>query len=72
MLMGGVMRVVVNGKPVECEEGTSLRDLIAQLGFEPGAVVAERNRELVPGDDFAQTRLVEGDALELLQFVGGG
>ena len=66
------MRIVVNGKPVECEAGTNLRDLIVQLGFKPGAIVAERNREIVPGEQFAQTCLGEGDKLELLQFVGGG
>jgi thiamine biosynthesis protein ThiS len=66
------MRLVVNGESVECEAGTSLRGLIVQLGFTPEAVVAERNRELVPGGRFAQTDLEEGDRLELLQFVGGG
>ena len=66
------MRIVVNGKPVECGEGTNLNGLIVQLGFKPQAVVVERNRELVPGDDFARTCLEEGDRLELLHFVGGG
>ena len=69
---GGVMRVVVNGSPVVCEEGTSLYGLVVQLGFKPEAVVAERNRELVPARDFARIRLKEGDRLELLHFVGGG
>jgi len=66
------MRVVVNGKPVECEAGTNLRDLIVQLGFKPGAIVVERNRELVRREDFPRILLGEGDTLELLQFVGGG
>jgi len=66
------MHIVVNGKPVACEAETSLRALILQLGFKPEVVVVERNRDLVPGEDFARTRLEEGDRLELLHFVGGG
>jgi len=66
------MRIVVNGKTIECEVGTNLDSLILQLGFKSRAVVAERNRELVPSDDFVRTRLEEGDKLELLHFVGGG
>ena len=66
------MRLVVNGKPVTCEAGTNLHDLIVQLGLKPGAVVAERNREPVPSGDFASVSLEEGDTLELLHFVGGG
>jgi thiamine biosynthesis protein ThiS len=66
------MQIVVNGKPVACAAQTSLHSLILQLGFKPEAVVAERNRELVPGEDFARTSLEEGDKLEVLHFVGGG
>lgn len=66
------MTITVNGKSVTCEAGVSLRELILQLGFTPDTVVAERNRELVPGEHFAETRLEEGDTLELLHFVGGG
>ena len=66
------MRIVVNGQPVSCEVGTNLHDLIVQLGLKPEAVVVERNRELVPGENFVRTCLEEGDNLELLHFVGGG
>ena len=66
------MHIVVNGEPVECEAQTSLHGLIVQLGFNPAAIVVERNRELVSGGDFSQTSLEEGDKLELLHFVGGG
>ena len=66
------MHIIVNGGSVECEAGTSLHGLIVQLGFKPEAVAAERNLELVPGEDFSRTSLEEGDKVEILHLVGGG
>ncbi len=66
------MEITVNGKVVCCEPGTSVRALVLQLELEPESVVVERNRELVPGEQFASTVLEEGDVLEILHFVGGG
>ena len=66
------MQIVVNGAPVTCPEQATLLDLARQLAFAPDRVVAELNREIVPSALFGETRLSEGDTLELLQFVGGG
>jgi len=35
-------------------------------------VAVERNREIVPKSTFARVVLSDGDALEIVQFVGGG
>jgi thiamine biosynthesis protein ThiS len=32
----------------------------------------ERNREIVPKSQYEQTPLAEGDALEIVHFIGGG
>ena len=66
------MQVIVNGTSEPLQEGITLHDLIATRGLDPSRVVAELNREIVPGEEFPKTRLQEGDRLELLQFVGGG
>ncbi len=66
------MQVIVNGMSESLQEGDTLHDLIASRGLDPSRVVAELNREIVPGEEFPKTRLQEGDRLELLQFVGGG
>lgn len=66
------MQVIVNGTSESLQEDVTLHDLIASRGLDPARVVAELNREIVPGDQFRETRLREGDRLELLQFVGGG
>jgi thiamine biosynthesis protein ThiS len=35
-------------------------------------VAVERNREIVPKSAYGETRLAEGDRIEIVQFVGGG
>lgn len=66
------MHIRVNGADTVCPEASTVLDLARQLGLTPDRLVVERNREIVPAADFAETVLQEGDDLELLQFVGGG
>lgn len=63
--------IEVNGERREVPAGTTVRGLIELLGLS-GPVAVERNRELVPRAQHAAALLAEGDALELVHFVGGG
>lgn len=66
------MVIVLNGKEAEVPEGTTVLGLLESCGLATGSVVVERNREIVPEDSFGDTRLQDGDHLEVLRFVGGG
>lgn len=66
------MQIVVNGKDTDVPQGATVLDLITEHGLDPDVVVVERNLDIVPGDAFADTALIAGDRIELLQFVGGG
>ena len=46
--------------------------LIENLGMKQDRVAVELNRNIVPRDQWAATKLSEGDQLEIVQFVGGG
>lgn len=63
--------VVVNGEARRLEPGATVVDLVRALGL-VGRVAVERNGELVPLARHASCRLVEGDRLEVVTFVGGG
>lgn len=65
------IHVEVNGERREVAAGTTVRALCDQLGL-LGPVAVERNREIVPRAQHADTVLADGDALELVHFVGGG
>lgn len=66
------MHLFVNGELKSCDEATSLTALIEQLGMKGDRVAVELNRDIVPRTQWADTRLHEGDRLEIVHFVGGG
>ena len=66
------MKLRINGQEREVAEALRLSDLLLALELPPGRVAVERNGEIVPRGRFQDTALAEGDALEVVQFVGGG
>jgi thiamine biosynthesis protein ThiS len=66
-----VPAIVVNGRAAEVTAAT-LEALLAELGLRGERVAVERNRELVPRRRWADTPLVPGDQIEIVQMVGGG
>ncbi len=66
------MVIVVNGERRSVPAPATLLDLLAHLGLDPRTVVVELNREIVRRPRLAETGLAEGDAVELVHFVGGG
>jgi sulfur carrier protein len=66
------VKVKINGEDREIEEGLSLAGLLEELQIRPGRVVVELNRDIVSREQHGSTLLKEGDALEIVHFVGGG
>jgi sulfur carrier protein len=65
------MNLIINGESQTLFADT-LAALVDQLGMKSDRVAIELNREIVPRGQWAQTRLAEGDRLEIVHFVGGG
>jgi thiamine biosynthesis protein ThiS len=66
------MKVKINGEEKEIADGQNLGSLLEELQIRPARVVVEHNRNIVPRDAYGATLLAEGDALEIVHFVGGG
>jgi sulfur carrier protein len=66
------MNIVINGHPQQLTSGKILSDIVASYGKPSRHIIAELNGAIVPFDQWAQTSLKDGDALELVTFVGGG
>ena len=66
------MDVTVNGELRRIGEAATVKTLIEQLGLDARKLAVERNREIVPKSRYAETALGDGDALEIVHFVGGG
>ncbi|MGH7831873.1 MAG: sulfur carrier protein ThiS [Candidatus Binatia bacterium] len=66
------MIVHINGETRDIGTGLSIAQLLEGLGIRPGRVVVELNRDIVSRDAHSETILKEGDAVEIVHFVGGG
>ena len=63
--------VKINGEERDLA-GRTLADYLSCAGFDPARVAVERNGEIVPKRLYGETALADGDALEIVGFVGGG
>ncbi len=70
--MNDTIQIVVNGEPQAVASGASLLELLAVLELDPRAVVVEHNRRIVRRPALGDVRVANGDAVELVHFVGGG
>ncbi|MFN4263426.1 MAG: sulfur carrier protein ThiS [Thioalkalivibrionaceae bacterium] len=64
------IRIQLNGNLEHFEVG-DLAELVAALNL-TGRFAVERNGELVPRSLFADTRLEDGDRIEIVRAIGGG
>jgi len=64
--------VQVNGESRETAAGTTVRQLLDQLGLNAGRVAIEYNLQILSKTKWEETRVANGDKLEIVQFVGGG
>jgi sulfur carrier protein len=66
------MVVSVNGKIVDLPEGTSVDGLLDHLKVKREYTAVAVNREITPKAQYADTRLKDGDKVEVVRPMGGG
>ncbi|WP_301116310.1 sulfur carrier protein ThiS [Pusillimonas sp. (ex Stolz et al. 2005)] len=66
------MNITLNGKPHALGHDRSVADLIRSLGFEGKRIAVERNGDIVPKSQHADTLLNSNDVVEIVVAVGGG
>jgi len=64
--------IILNGEPRPLRQPSTVADLLAKLGHDGRRVAVEVNLDLVPLARHAETKLKEGDAVEIVTLVGGG
>ncbi len=65
------MTITVNGEKRELATGVTVAQLLEQLKLAPRNVAVELNRRLLRSELY-ETALKDGDAVEIVTFVGGG
>ncbi|MFQ5509272.1 MAG: cysteine synthase A [Leptospirillia bacterium] len=66
------IRVKINGKAEELQDGTTVGALLSEREIEPRMVSVEHNGVILERDSFDAAALADGDKLELMFFMGGG
>ena len=62
----------MNSEPRQATEGTTVAELLEQLGLQRKVVAVEVNLQVVPRPQHAETVLSAGDRVEIVTLVGGG
>jgi len=67
-----VIQLSVNGQARQVEPGANIERLLDLLELAGKRIAVEKNGEIIPRSSYADTRLADGDALEIVVAVGGG
>jgi thiamine biosynthesis protein ThiS len=67
------LTITLNGDPYVLDSGPlTIADLLARLDIDPRRVAVERNLVVIKRGVYADTRIDDGDEIEIVNFVGGG
>ena len=66
------MTIILNGEKKKVPDGITVFGLLEHLNIRHQRVAVERNEEIVKKSSYAETVLNDGDALEVVSFMGGG
>jgi thiazole synthase len=66
------LSVRVNGEDRQVPGGSSVAAMVSLLGLDPKRVAVERNLEVIPRSLLTTVSVEDGDAYEIVHFVGGG
>jgi len=67
-----VIELLINGESRSFPAPLTLSQLVESLDLAGKRIAIEKNGEIVPRSQHADTRLVSGDRLEIVVAVGGG
>ena len=67
-----MLELKINGETRRFPDPLTVAGLVEQLGYTGKRIAVERNGEIVPKSQHAETALAAGDQLEIVVAVGGG
>ena len=70
--MSETIEISINGEPRRVPAGSTLSELVKLLDLAPERLAIELNLKIVRRNQWEETLLQPGDALEIVHFVGGG
>jgi thiamine biosynthesis protein ThiS len=66
------LRITLNGDSFEVAGPMTVSQLLARLEIDPRRVAVEHNLTVLKRAAFDTTQVIDGDSVEIVNFVGGG
>lgn len=66
------MKITLNGRLTEVPDAATVAELLAFLGIPSETALVELNQVALFRGDWPQSRLAEGDCVEILRVAAGG
>jgi sulfur carrier protein len=66
------MKVKINGKEKQLDDGLTVKHLLKQLNIPFETVVVELNGDIIYKEEYEKVILKDNDKVEIVRFVGGG
>jgi len=66
------LTIRLNGDPYEISGPVTISALLAELKIDPRLVAVEHNLVVIKRAKYDETRVGDGDEIEIVKFVGGG
>ena len=66
------MNIRINGREESVGKILNIECLIREKGLSPDKIVVEYNRRIAAKEEWPHITVREGDAIEIISFVGGG
>ncbi|MFC7321285.1 sulfur carrier protein ThiS [Halobacillus campisalis] len=67
------MNIQVNGRRIQLNEHEiTIGELLESYNVTKRISVVEHNKEIIKKEEYEQTKITNGDTLEIVHFVGGG
>jgi len=66
------MDITLNGQERTVEPGTKIGTLADSVVSDRSRLAVEKNRVIVPRDDYDSVEVADGDVIEIVTLVGGG
>ena len=67
-----LVEILLNGETRKLKAGTTVEELVRDLGLVPGRLAVEYNLQILKRKHWGATALTQGDRVEIVHFVGGG
>lgn len=66
------MEITVNGEKQAFDSNMTVGELLVKLGIDPETVVIELNLDILNRENHGDTKIKDGDSIEIIRMVDGG